>query len=389
MDIRPLRERLEAAADLAVRARVQRDALLDRLAAAMAAGLPASEPQDDDDARERGASFDTGEPASARLIWREEERSASQALIAADGSQILPDRHRPVAWAVARAAAVCMVYGHPDHTRLGPAIAGQATVRFWSEEELVAAGRDGELLSAAEINAERDLMEREHLAAACEAAHAAGLRPVALVDGTLLPFSLLNDGLWRGTAERRAWETLQRVIAALDRMKAAGAIVAGYIERPNSRAVVGATSAAAGITPTELPPSLVDRALYQRVLSPGQRGGRFSPAWRVNEPARLGGAGHAIQAFYGWPPGAGRPDLVRVEAPAWALADGGIEILTSVLARQIRLGAGYPFILKAAHEEAVLTRSDQADVDGALMSALARRGITPAASAKLSAKELQ
>ena len=48
---------------------------------------------------------------------------------------------------------------------------------------------------------------------------------------------------------------------------------------------------------------------------------------------------------------------------------------------------GYPFILKAAHEEAVVTKEDQREIEAALEQALLERGIQPRTSPKQSAKD--
>jgi hypothetical protein len=78
-----------------------------------------------------------------------------------------------------------------------------------------------------------------------------------------------------------------------------------------------------------------------------------------------------------------------MEVPEWRSGAAELATLTAILARQTRLGAGYPFLLKAAHEEAVLTRRDQAELEAALLAAMQRHGLRVAASLKQSAKELE
>lgn len=386
-----LRAPIEAAAAGASRERASREALLDRLAAVMRPGAdPAPFAADDDGATADGqrARFNT-EPATGVFACGDSESiPPSFALIAVDGSQILPDRHKPVMWALARAAAVCIVYGRGPEPAMARALSGEPVLRFWSEDELWASGRDGEALSAGEINTERDVLERELLADRCEAARGLGLTPIALTDGSLLPFSLLNERAWGNRPDARALASFRRVTKALTRMKAAGALVAGYIERPNSASVVKACSAVGG--GGQPPPTAFDRHLYERLLGPFQRGALLDPGWRVNGPDLLGGDGNAIRAVYArLESAASRPNIIRMEVPEWRSGAAELATLTAILARQTRLGGGYPFLLKAAHEEAVLTRRDQAELDTALLGAMQRHGLRVAASLKQSAKELE
>lgn len=386
-----LRARIEAAAVNASRDLNSRDALLEQLAALLRPGADPAPFRADDTPSPTSAHarFSAGEDAPGRFACGGPESTPPAfALIAVDGSQILADRHKPVMWALARASAVCIVYGRGPDPALARALSGEPVLRFWSEDELWTSGRDGEPLTAGDINTERDVLERELLADRCEAAAAAGLLPVALTDGSLLPFSLLNDRAWGSRPDPRTLGAFRRVSAALGRMKTAGARVAGYIERPNSAAVLKTCAAIGGIGP--IPPTAFDRHLYERLLGPGQRGALFDPGWRVNGPDLLGGDGNAIRAAYArLEPAASRPNIVRIEVPEWRCGPGDLATLSAILARQTRLGGGYPFLLKAAHEEAVLTRRDQAELDTALLSAMQRHGLRVAASLKQSAKELE
>jgi NurA-like 5'-3' nuclease len=76
-----------------------------------------------------------------------------------------------------------------------------------------------------------------------------------------------------------------------------------------------------------------------------------------------------------------------MEAPAWCATPDNIAILSAILLRQARMGGNYPLILKVAHEEAVVGKDDQKELETALMQALIERGITPYQSFKQFAKE--
>ncbi|MBX7212707.1 MAG: DNA double-strand break repair nuclease NurA [Thermoflexales bacterium] len=398
--ISQLKDEIELAAERAAVSRPLRESLLGQLARALArdADLTVLSQRLEavlargDAAHYRGARFQVGagaEPANA-VIDLGTVMPEQYALIGVDGSQALPDRHASVPWGLAKADAVCIVYGHPDGLTLSGAIQGRSFARFWDESALAANGREGEPMTPADISAERDLMEREHMATCAEMARAAGLPAFVIADGSLMPFALLNDAAWRGPGDRRAWEMLGRLSRALSRIKVAGAIPVGLIDRPNSNAVLRACAVGIGMSHDALPPGLVDRALYAQLLAPGQRGALFDPNWRVNDREHIGRDEHDLCAFYARMDGADpHANVVRVEVPRWATDPTTLDALTAVLARQTRIGAGYPFILKAAHEQAVFTRDEQAQVQRTIEAAFLRRGMTLTPSAKLSAKELR
>jgi hypothetical protein len=61
--------------------------------------------------------------------------------------------------------------------------------------------------------------------------------------------------------------------------------------------------------------------------------------------------------------------------------------LCAILHRHAQLGGGYPLVLKAAHEEAVLSKDDQQEIEQAIEGALMSRGFLPQASFKQEAKD--
>jgi hypothetical protein len=132
---------------------------------------------------------------------------------------------------------------------------------------------------------------------------------------------------------------------------------------------------------------IFDRHLLDDHLQPAHRTALFDPRWEVNEPAHLGP--HAMRCCYvNVGPGQGpRAALGRMEAPAWCATPDNIAILSAILLRQARMGGNYPLILKVAHEEAVVGKDDQKEMETALMQALIDRGITPYQSFKQAAKE--
>ena len=150
-----------------------------------------------------GAVFNTNEVATQQFAFGDEP--TRYVLISADGSQILPDRHKEFQYYYVQAGAACIVYGQETQgsahirAREGDEIL-QTAIRNSQQrkQELVydsarLLGKDNRLISPGEVSNKRDLLEIELLAQCCEQFAAAGLRPVALADGNIVPFALLNE----------------------------------------------------------------------------------------------------------------------------------------------------------------------------------------------------
>lgn len=350
-----------------------------------------------------GALFNAGENANQFIPFGNEP--ASYVLIATDGSQIMPDRHKAVQYAVIQVASTCIVYGQPANPiALPDAVKGshRKPLQFLSEDQLY--DDNGELVSPGEISTERDLEEIELLAEQCEHFCDAGLQPVAVADGSLVPFSLLNE-LFLRNSPHRAGEQLDRVVKALNRIRDCGAIVTGYIDRPNSNAVARAC-ALAEVQPDAVSgePALretvrkaelnlrgiLDRHVLDQVLPPSHRTALFEPSWLVNDPQYLGRFGHTMRCCYlnvSSATGPARTIIARLEMPAWCSNAENIGITTAVLGRHARMGGGYPLCLKAAHEEAVLSHTEEKEIDLAIERGLIEEGIFMTPSSKQEAKD--
>ncbi len=342
--------------------------------------------------RWNGALFDCGEAPNAFIaIDAKGDEPLRYALIATDGSQIMPDRHKAVLFAYVQAACACITYGGKDGA-LSNRIQRLKKSRLFLERELF--DDMGELVSPGEISNQRDLLEIELMAEAAMMARDAGFMPVVIADGSMVPFALLGGRGLRSPAQQRLLDAFKR---AMTTIQASGALVCGYIDKPNSNALVN--TCALLDTPYERVDEkklkeksvecagIFDRHLLETLLPPAHRTALFDPRWEVNEPAHLGP--HAMRCCY-MNVGIGqgrRAALGRLEAPAWCATSDNIAILSAILLRQARMGENYPLILKVAHEEAVVGRDDQKEIETALMQVLIDRGIMPHQSFKSAAKD--
>ena len=349
-----------------------------------------------------GALVNTGEAINVFHNFGDEPDD--YALIATDGSQIMPDRHKAVQYAAIQVASTVIIYGLAAQPELlADAIKESQHKPFtlMGEDRLIDAAT-GELVLPGQISTERDLQEIELLATQCERFQAVGLQPVAVADGSLAPFSLLNELFVRNSA-KEAGEQLSRIARALDRMRRCNAIVAGYIDRPNSNAL--ARSCALVDVPPEAAQdeallrqhirtaernmlSIADRHVLSNLLPGTQRTALFEPTWLINGPSYLGRFGHTMRCCYMNTAKQGaRPQIARLEMPAWCAGEQSIGIMTDVMGRHARMGGEYPLCLKAAHEEAVLTLRDEYEIDQMLERSLIEQGVMATPSAKQEAKD--
>lgn len=407
MDVTQLVQQLSALAVRAADNRQQRESLLTKMRAVFDAGFDVDAWQDLcaqvarlPDTHWSGALFNTPETAN---IWHERgEEPPAYALIASDGSQIMPDRHKSVQYAAIQVASSCIVYGDE---RNAPSVADaiQASqhkpLRFLSDDELVDPA-SGELVTPGEISTQRDLAEIGMLAQQAEQFAQLGLLPVAVCDGSLIPFALLNEMAVRGNP-RRSRELLDHVMAALNRLRACGAIVAGYIDRPNSNALARACVLSTAPESVRSDEGLLrewvknadrdvlgifDRHILEDILPPMQRTALFEPQWLINSAAFLGEDAHTIRACY-LNVSAARPTIARLEVPHWCSDAASMGILTAMLSRQADMGAGYPLCLKAAHEAAILTHADERQIDTAIERQILESGVLMTPSSKQEAKD--
>ncbi|MBU1661590.1 MAG: DNA double-strand break repair nuclease NurA [Chloroflexi bacterium] len=288
-------------------------------------------------------------------------------LLAADGSQINPDRHGAVDYCLVNVGAIQMRRGSPESP--------STTIRshlLYDEQMYTSAGRITERMVALR----RDLRERLLLAEL-----AAGAQP---------PIITLTDGpleLWVGRESESEAKEYQKYfkeyLRALRELKAADASVAGYIDKPRGDLLVRLLEIAS-LPDDELEKAgreyrplrgITDADLFREILPPGERSAVFGIQSRN---AGKYEAELALQFFY---LNVGRdedhPYPVRVEIPAW-VADNlqMLDDLHAVLVHQCQiLGTrAYPYLLHRSHEIALVTLDEKTQVESMIALELRRRG---------------
>lgn len=301
-------------------------------------------------------------------------------VLAADGSQIYPDRHGLALYYLINVGRIAFRHGSGE----APRVDAQAEVFY---EDAALYEPEGGQIPAIKIDAERDCRELRALAQLAPTQNDAPV--VALVDNGLLLYLTLQ-----APNQRLVDELLGAYLNELDDLKAAGAIVAGVVDRPRAANVIrllrltlmelDEITAAALREPGPFD-RLTDGQLFQ-FLKPGERSALFINASPANQD-HYQPRGHTVYFFY---LNAGRPGkdaLLRIEVPEWIARDrAALDLAHTAIVEQSRVTDGFPYVLMRAHELAVVTQGDRREVEQMVAGALARRGLAPSISQKAQGK---
>ena len=296
-------------------------------------------------------------------------------LIAADGSQINPDRHGPVQFGLINVGAVIL------HLNSGNAPIVRTESELLFDEELYAV--NGAPITDLIVALRRDLKERTRL-----------YELAVEFDGDDdIPIITFTDGpieLW-GAKDGEEAGAFQLILttykSVLSQLQERGVVTAGYVERPGADLLIRLLELA------EMPPEQMhdsreyhplrgvkDRWLfgYQnkdfQLLAPGERSAVFTLQSKAEKDYKgvlalhffylnVGTEGHA------WP--------VRIEIPRWVAEDDvRLGMLHAVLVAQCHmLGARpYPYLLLRAHEMAVVKHDERDQVELLLLREIRERG---------------
>jgi len=283
-------------------------------------------------------------------------------IIAADGSQINPDPHGEVMFALVNTGLFTLKPGSSE----APKIETRSKLLF--DEALQTPNG---MVSEDLIALLRDVREREVLA---EVTREIPAPVITLTDGPL--------ELYHEPRMDKQFETqFNNYIKALDELSLNQVITAGYVDRPRADLVVRllellvpqdegqqAQRAFAGIP---------DRALFESLLQPGERSAIFGVQ---SSSAQSYEGRKALHFFYLNCGSSDRPAMARVEIPRWVVEDGNsLNTLHATLVEQSRqAGASpYPYPLLRAHEVAVVKMDDREEIIRMLERELAERGFPP------------
>lgn len=286
-------------------------------------------------------------------------------VIAADGSQINPDRHAALNFYLVNLGAILM----RTHS-------GQAPVQRVQSELHYAEYSPTGSVTQDQVGLERDTNERIFLASLAAEKH--DLPVLALTDG---PLELWGSRT-QDTQEQQSYlSALEKYLTALQALHASKAITAGYVDKPRADLVVRTLEIAA--TPQELLGDtrklrylrgVTDADLFA-FLAPGERSALFAHQNQLS--GRYEGP-LSLHFFYLNVGNERSSNLARVELPAWVAQNrAALDTLHAALVEQCKLLASrpYPYALHRAHEIAVVSRAEKDEVTNMLQRALEAEGV--------------
>jgi hypothetical protein len=300
-------------------------------------------------------------------------------LLAADGSQILPDRHAAVQYSLVNVGAIAIQPGSG-----GTPEAFTDSHLLFDDELFTETG----MLTEETIEQSRDIAERRKL--------------LELAPGYPAPVVALTDGpveLWgaKGAGEDDYRRNLEIHKSILSQLESRGVTVAGYVDKPSADLVTRLLEIAQLSTDEEFKDirrhhnlrGVTDRWLYNFLP-----GGHRSAIFGLQSGSRTHYTGDlALHFFYLNVGETEHPWLVRVEIPGWVACDASkLDLLHTVLLEQCRIMGvkPYPYILQRAHEIAVVKFEEKQQVEQMLELELRQSGSEiDVESYKQSAKNLR
>jgi hypothetical protein len=305
-------------------------------------------------------------------------------LIAADGSQINPDRHGQIQYGLVNVGAIVLQLGSGD------------TPQTFTDSQLLYDDElytpEGNPLTDGMVALMRDLDERRKLD------ELSAQYPAPVITFTDGPIELWGGKDGEDVSFGRSLETYKTV---LSRLQSNGVTTAGYVDKPAADLVVrllelmklGDLSQHAKLRSQHPFRGVTDRWLFGEkgnpLLEPGERSAVFQLQSKSEKDYRGLLALHFFYLNVGTP---GHPWPVRVEIPQWVAADQEkLDALHAVLVEQCRvMGAKpYPYLLHRAHETAVVKHEEKHQVEQMLLMEIRRAGEeTDDGSFKQSAKDL-
>lgn len=289
-------------------------------------------------------------------------------LLAADGSQIFPDRHGSIFYSLVNVGAISMLHG----SGAAPALHIESSL-LYDDKMYTDSGQITERIVALM----RDLGERELLARLAREVPAPVL---TFTDGPLE----LWDAREGGESQQIFEDNFKKYLAALHTLHALGASTAGYIDKPGGDLVVRMLEIAL-LNDRELSQAgkvrpflgLTDVDLLRDLIPPDHRSALFAIRSATSKRYAEELALHFFYLHVG-STSSGKPYLARVEIPAWvADSPAMVNDLHALLIHQCRaMGSRpYPYLLHRSHETALVSRAEKDQVDAMIDLELRKHGV--------------
>lgn len=286
-------------------------------------------------------------------------------LIAADGSQINPDRHASIQFGLINVGAITMKLNSGE------------TPQISTETELLH-GDDlfphGIPMSEGLVALKRDLAERSTLDKLSKN-----------IKGTVITFTDGPIELWgaQGEDSKSFHQFLENYKTTLSRLQTRGIITAGYVDKPSADLVVRLLEIMMADNEQikklrDFHPlrNVSDRWLFGEKENPLLKAGHRSAIFKIQSSSEKNYTGVLELHFFYLNVGTdAKPYPVRVEVPKWVVDDKSkLNLLHAVLVEQCKMMGSrpYPYLLHRAHETAVVKQEEKVQIEQMLQQELWR-----------------
>jgi len=317
------------------------------------------------------------ETLTSRFAHPKPDSVIQATLIAADGSQIVPDRHAALQYYVINVGAIAMQVG-----------SGHAPEIFTDTELHMLDEFEDTFFSDSQVALQRDVAERKKL---LEIAKKYSGTIIALTEGQLeLWGSVDSDN------SRDFEKSLQDYLDALKEMEKQAVITSGYVDKPGANWVVRLLEIAT-ISKDELPNlkkyhpflGVTDLWLFSQILGRHERSAIFK--LQAKSAEKYTGS-ISIHFFYINVGDEKKPKIARVDVPLWVVNNReALNNLHGALIEQAKIMGNepFPYLLHRAHEIAVVTHKEKEEIDQMLAIEIRNNGgEVGEKSGKQSAKDL-
>ena len=305
--------------------------------------------------------------------------SVPATLLAADGSQIVPNRHEALQYYVINVGTIAMQMGSGNT----PDVETDTELKVLDEF-------DDTHFSDSQVALMRDVAERKKL-----------LEMAEKFSGTIIALTERQLELWGAVDPENSREfekNLQDYLNALEAMHNKGIIAGGYVDKPSANWFIKLLEIAAtpqdelkNVRKNRLLACATDYWMLSQILGEHERSAVFALQAKSAEKYR-GSLG--IHFFYLNVGSAKYPKIARVDVPQWVAENPSmLNALHAALIEQSKIMGNkqqFPYILHRAHEIAVVTHREKEEIDQMLSrELLSGGGDIGEKSGKQSAKDLQ
>ena len=321
----------------------------------------------------------TSEPVHAVFPCPKHPQRAN--IVAADGSQVYPDRHGIALYYLINTGSIIFRHGLDE----APTCSSQPHL-FFEDHDLYPSET---LIPSSLVNARRDIAELRELSHIAKREIEKAPTLLMLDNGLLLYLALQTKE--HGQLD----EILGEYLETLRDIESTDACIAGVIDRPRAANVLrllrlydidSDTFNTDDIRTLGNYSQLTDRMLFS-ILKPGERSAIFSNASPQNLERYLP-LGQKIMFYYVNAGTKEQPVILRVEIPEWvANQPEKLSLTHAGIVEQARFGDGFPYVLIRSHELAVVTWTERGQLEQMVDGSMRSCGISAAISRKSQGKQ--